>query len=261
MGFGDEIMATGLARGAAARGKLVAFGDGQRIIWGPSCEQIFRHNPNIARPDAINGHHLQWIAHHKGNRMYNRVAPERNRWIWKMDFRPVPGEMFFSPDEKAFAETIAGGFVLLEPNVPWQKTCAPNKDWGFQKYQTVADTLRHCGLEVRQFSFSAQQKALANVPVINAPTFRHAMAALSRAVLYIGPEGGLHHAAAAVGVRAVVLFGGFIPPAVTGYAGHTNLTGGAAEACGSLGPCQHCRDAMAAISVDEVVAAAGNYLS
>jgi len=50
----------------------------------------------------------------------------------------------------------------------------------------------------------------------------------------------------------VVLFGGFIPPSVTGYAAHANLTGGA-EACGSLKPCPHCRKAMEAISVEEVV--------
>jgi hypothetical protein len=41
MGYGDELMATGMARGAAARGKRVAFGDGQRIICGPYC---FEHS-------------------------------------------------------------------------------------------------------------------------------------------------------------------------------------------------------------------------
>jgi ADP-heptose:LPS heptosyltransferase len=79
---------------------------------------------------------------------------------------------------------------------------------------------------------------------------------LARAKLYIGAEGGLHHAAAALGVPAVVLFGGFIPPLVTGYETHINLTGGAQEACGSLKPCDHCRKAMDAISVEEVAAAA-----
>jgi len=78
------------------------------------------------------------------------------------------------------------------------------------------------------------------------------MAILRRAKLYIGGEGGMHHGAAAVGVQGVVLFGGFIPPEVTGYALHTNLTGGA-EACGSFNPCAHCAAAMQAIGVDEVL--------
>ena len=56
--------------------------------------------------------------------------------------------------------------------------------------------------------------------------FRHALAVPQNASLYIGPEGGLHHGVASVGVAAVVLFGDFIPPAVTGYSHHANLTGG-----------------------------------
>jgi hypothetical protein len=61
----------------------------------------------------------------------------------------------------------------------------------------------------------------------------------------------MHHGAAAVGTPAVVIFGGFIPPAVVGYDMHVNLTGGA-EACGSLNKCLHCRAAMEKISVEEV---------
>jgi hypothetical protein len=61
----------------------------------------------------------------------------------------------------------------------------------------------------------------------------------------------MHHAAAAVGIDAVVIMGGFIPPSVVGYDGHINLTGGS-EACGTIGTCEHCRQAMAKISVNEV---------
>jgi hypothetical protein len=87
--------------------------------------------------------------------------------------------------------------------------------------------------------------------------------------LYIGPEGGLHHASAATGYRnkhdgrklgegcqAVVLYGGFVPPEVTGYDTHTNLTGNSKEACGSISKCQHCIEAMQSIEVDEVFEAA-----
>lgn len=127
---------------------------------------------------------------------------------------------------------------------------APNKDWGREKYQSVAKELQSRGYEVAQFSFG--QVRLSGVRVITVSSFREAAIALTRSRMAILPEGGLHHGAAAVGVRAVVLFGGFIPPVVTGYSSHTNLTGGA-DACGSLHPCKHCRQAMGAISVDEVV--------
>jgi hypothetical protein len=46
---------------------------------------------------------------------------------------------------------------------------------------------------------------------------------------------------------------------VTGYDTHTNLTGGA-EACGSLAPCNHCKEAMARIHVLTVYEAAQAHL-
>lgn len=68
----------------------------------------------------------------------------------------------------------------------------------------------------------------------------------------MGCEGGMHHGSAAVGIPAVVLFGGFIHPRTTGYESHANIfTGG--RACGSIKPCAHCRQAMLAISVERVL--------
>lgn len=251
MGYGDDIMATGLAKGARSRGKRVAFGDGRRVIWGPWSEEIFQNNPNIARPGSENGRDIEWVAHYKGNRLYNK--PAADRWIWNYDFKPVAGELFFNQDEIAFRDQQNAGFVLIEPNVPWQKSCALNKDWGFDKYQAVADSLIAQGERVVQFSRG--MKRLNGVDTINTEkSFRYALSALSRAKYAVLPEGGLHHGAAALGVPAVVIFGGFIPPQVTGYDVHINLTGDA-EACGSLNTCTHCQQAMSRISVEEVLRA------
>jgi ADP-heptose:LPS heptosyltransferase len=174
-----------------------------------------------------------------------------------MDFRPIPGEIIFEREEIEFSKRIKPGFILIEPNVPWYKSSAPNKDWGIEKYRAAAKELQSRGYEVAQFSFG--QVRLGGVRVIQVSSFREAAIALTRSRMAILPEGGLHHGAAAVGVRAVVLFGGFIPPVVTGYPSHTNLNGGF-EACGSLTKCAHCRAAMEAISVETVVTAAEEIL-
>lgn len=258
VGFGDEIMATGMARGAKARGKRIAFGDGRQIIFSPWSEQMFRFNPNIARPGDERSTDIEWIAHHKGNRLYNKVNADRTRWVWNMAFRPVHGELFFSETELKFAAAQGAGFVVIEPNVPWHKSVAKNKDWGLARYQAVADNLRHTGHRAVQFGVG--QFRLTGVDVVHAPDFRKALATLERASLYIGPEGGLHHGAAAVGIPAVVLFGGWIPSQVTGYDSHTNITAGDGRACGRLQACRHCKEAMAAIGVDRVVSAAQGYL-
>lgn len=252
-------MATGLAKGAAARGKRIAFGNGSNIIWDQHSEQIFRGNPNIAPPGSEGESDLEWIPFYKGNRIYNTHDHVRERWIWNYNFSSIPGEIFFHPKETEFAEKNSPkSFVLIEPYVPAYKGCATNKTWPLNRYVNVVEMLKRKGYNVQQFRHNGA--ALPGVGAIQAPTFRHALAILAKASLYIGPEGGLHHGAAAVGIPAVVIFGGFIPPKVTGYDSHTNLTGSSKKACGSLTPCQHCKDAMESIKSKQVYDAAKSIL-
>lgn len=256
MGYGDDIMATGLAKGFKAKGKRAAFGDGRKIIWGPWSEEMFRHNPNVARPGDENASDLEWVPHYKGNRMYNKLVD--GKWVWNYSFKAKPGEFFFTDIEKEVARNLGTGFILIEPNVPWQKSVAPNKDWGEKNYIDVAKALKTMGHNVIQFKHNNSRRILSDAFIVTPRNFRQVLATLERAYLYIGPEGGLHHGAAAVGTDAVVLFGGFIPPEVTGYGKdyspltHFSLTGGA-KACGNINPCQHCRNAMNNITVDEVI--------
>ena len=248
MGLGDNLMATGMARGAKERGETIAFGDGQRLIWDHNSETIFLNNPNIARP----GHDLsraRWINFYKGNRLYNVQDHARERWVWNMEFRATPGEMFLEPDELKFAKRYGAGFVLIEPNVP-DKLTGPNKLWPLDRYQRLGEWLKRDGYEVVQFEYPGIRRALRGVRMLQVKGFRQALSVLRNARLVICCEGGLHHGAAAMGRPAVVLFGGFVPPQVTGYDTHENIAVG--EACGRYMPCDHCRAAMDAISLDEV---------
>ncbi len=253
MGYGDDILASGLAKKLLEPGKRAAFGDGRRIIWGPWSEEIFRCNPKIARPGEERKPDIQWIDYYKGHRLYNAIDTAAGRWRWNYAFHAEPGEIYFDSNELAFAKATGSNFILIEPNVPWKKSVAPNKDWGPAKYQAIVDRLKADGHDVVQTKHGRDR--LVGVRTVSTPTFRAALAVLSRARLAILPEGGLHHGAAALGIPAVVLFGGFIPPSVTGYSMHINLTGDV-EACGSLHPCKHCRAAMDNISVEQVYDAA-----
>lgn len=261
MGLGDQLIATGMARGAQARGKRIAFGDGKRIRWDHNSPLIFKNNPNIAPPGSERDPDIEWNPYRKGNRIYQRHDVINNRWIWNYEFRAKPGEVFFDEDERVFASCewqhrrVGQQLIVIEPDVP-VKMHAINKRWPIARYQAVADYLTKQGFDVVRFIYGKEQIPFPQARSINTPTFRHALALLARSALYIGPEGGLHHGAAAVGIPAVVLFGDFIPPQVTGYSTHTNLTGASGFFCGSLSTCRHCRDAMQAIGVEEVVKAA-----
>lgn len=261
MGYGDNIMATGWARGMAARGRRLALGDGRQIRWDYLSEEIFQNNPNLARPGEEGRGDLEWLAYYRGNRLYARHDTGAHRWVWNMEFRPPVGEFFFSAEEESFAAQCGRDFVVIEPTVPAHKSCAPNKQWSPQRFYEVAKLLRRQDVPLRQFEGPNLSSAqyLPYAERIKTPTFRMAVAALSRARLYVGPEGGLHHAAAALGVPAVVIFGGFIPPQVTGYEGHENVSS-SGHACGSLRNCEHCRRAMDEITVDRVMSSVNKLL-
>lgn len=254
------MLGTGLARGAKALGKRIAFGDKHRILWDHHSEQIFRGNPNIAEPGSEKHPDIEWVPFYRGNRIYNRQAGDK--WVWNYSFHAIPGEVFLTEAERQVASFLIGKtdppLVIIEPNLPTFKAASVNKQWPIERYRQVAKELNQRGFDVAQFAHGGKV-VLSHARQIAAPSFRHALAVLEKAALYVGPEGGLHHGAASVSVAAVVLFGGFIPPSVTGYAAHINLTGGA-DACGSLKPCAHCRDALDRIGVDDVLGAAERQL-
>lgn len=243
MGYGDELMGSGLARGAHARGKRVAFGDGQRIAWAPQAHEVFKDNPNVAPPGSENDGDLEWIHHVRGHRLYAVLGLRNGRWIFNtFDLRP--GEMFLTDEENLAAAKHGHWDVLIEPNVKRQ---SPNKQWSIERYQDVANYLNSQGYRVAQIG-----NTLTGAAQLYPATFRHAVAVMRNCHVYVGAEGGLHHAAASVGTRAVVIFGGFIGPEITGYKLHRNLAG-TDEPCGKLQRCQHCRAAMDRITVDQVV--------
>jgi len=257
MGYGDELMASGMARGSRAMGRLIAFGDRKEIRWSHWAHQIFINNPNVAWPGKKPDLPLLWVPHYKGLRMYNHQG--NGRWIWHYGFRPTPGEMFFTDEELLWAEKktrdVGGpGFIVIEPNVPVHKSVAPNKQWPLGRFQEVAHKLGK-GRALVQIAYEGMRYKLGEAQQIKSPSFRHGLALMANAKLFVGPEGGLHHGAAAVGVRAVVIFGGFIPPEITGYDSHINLAAGG-KACGMWTRCQHCVDALEAIPVSRVFDAA-----
>lgn len=202
---------------------------------------------------------LEWVPFFKGSRIYNRE--DHDRWVWNYKFRAKPGEVFFDEAETKFASKVRRGFVVIEPNVPAYKQYATNKQWPIERYEIVAEELTSSGIRVVQFLSPMPSYRLRAAEHVATPDFRRALAVLRRSELYIGAEGGLHHGAAAVGIPAVVLFGGWVPPEVLGYEAHTNLTGDSKAACGLWRPCAHCAQSMKAISVDEVLDAVAEHLS
>ncbi len=255
MGLGDDIMLVGEARELRKTDpRLVAAAHGRS---GYRVSPVFLNNPHMAPTDQVRAalagagrDRFQWLDENAGRRYRAFETIDRRFWT---AVGPTRGDLFLTAAERAWAANAvrqAGlhnqAFTVIEPHL--KPRACPNKDWGFDRYQEVVELASpHSFVQLIQRG----QKPLRSCAWIKTPDFRHAAAVLQLAAAAVLPEGGLHHAAAALGVRAVVIFGGYISPVQTGYPEHVNLfTGG--EPCGWRKPCAHCRAAMDAIAPEQV---------
>jgi len=239
-------MATAHAR-REYKGNKIAIGTvDRRWYWSP----IFDNNPIIATPTEIRGRtKVDWIVNASGCRPYInydvmekpiKTAPR----FYYNEIGPLdPGEIYFTNDEKP--QILTGRYIVIEPNIK-ENSVSPNKQWGIDKFQSVVNALPH----VRFVQPKYGMPILDSVEPIETKSFRDACRLIRDSIGYLGNEGGLHHAAAAVCTPAIVIFGGYHSPKVTGYAEHINLSIG--DPCGIRAPCEHCKEVMESITVEMV---------
>ncbi|AXQ69203.1 hypothetical protein HOU02_gp522 [Caulobacter phage CcrBL9] len=272
MGIGDKMMAIGDAWKLHQEDPLkrkVAIGDGQ--IVDPTDNDLLWGLDFVARAGQTNKD-TPWVISHPGTRPYidyramrrelirqgrrpfkhKKLAAMLGKFIWNMDYRPTPAPIRLTTDEEMIvARWAKEPFVAIEPYI---KASAPvAKQWPIEYMTETVKRLRKEGIKVVQIS-AGGQPIIPGAVMAATRSYREALAVLKAASLYVGPEGGLHHGSAAMGTKAVVMFGGYISPLTTGYDFHVNLTGGAYEPCGHRdGVCPHCVEAMAQITPDLVI--------
>jgi ADP-heptose:LPS heptosyltransferase len=131
-------------------------------------------------------------------------------------------------------------FIVIEPQSNDEYTV--NKLYSFKKWQLVTDELVKLGFTLVQVGRENRGNRLKNVIDLTGKTsFREAAAIIKNSSLFISSEGGLMHAANAVGVKSVILFTGFIHPRMTGYPENKNLwIGNDHGPCGMKVRCPSC---------------------
>ena len=227
MGMGDDIMATVQARAIyEATGQKVRPTD----YWSP----VWERNPCFAR---VNEPFIPF-DNKPGNRPYI-LGQTKERFIWNPNFKAVPGEIYPAYDDRA------KGKIVIEPNVKGTVT-GQNKAWFWERWQEVVDTVEIDFVQLGNGPW------LSGVERIETGSFMEAVAVLAGSKGFIGTDGGLHHASAALDVPAVVLWGGLAPSEMLGYEKHINIDYGD-DHCGMKAHCDHCFDAMDKITVAKVI--------
>jgi ADP-heptose:LPS heptosyltransferase len=229
----------------------VAICDARWLVrWHP----LWEGNPVIATPrEVAGGEPVHKIQNAVNVRPYlQKGFTHASGWRFT-DWRAQDhrGKIYLSLKERALgiaAQQQHGPFVVIEPS-PIAKS-NPNKAWPREKF---AGLIAACP-DVRFAQIHHPESTTLDGAVqLGASTFRNACGILASAAAYVGPEGGLHHAAAALGVPAVVIFGGCASVKTTGYPEHVNLADdGPQTPCGRWVRCGHCVDAMAKITPERV---------
>ena len=244
MGFGDELLVTGRCRilqQTDPRKVRLEYG---KKLWN----EVFNHNPRIALYDE-DGDFQVYRPRPNGLRQYCSAKSDR-RWTW-LPYRPEVGELYFDRHEIGFSSNYRPA-IIIEPNI--KNRASPNKLWPLEYWQKLVILLNGAGLRVFQLG-PRRTPVVTGARIIETPNFRHAAAVLKNARAAVLTEGGMAHAAAVVGVRSVVIMGGYISPVVIGYDRNSNLFVHDDQyplGCGMRVHCRHCEKAMRSITPEHV---------
>jgi len=238
MGLGDWIMASGDAKEANEKTKKkVKLGDGVRMSWDG---QVFANNPRMASNSDTD---VVWVKNYQGHRPYLK-GTKNGRLLFNDDYKPIVGEIYFSPEEQEVIDKIRGNYIIVEPNVKKVYAHTVNKAWhGWE------ELFKHDLPWIQLGNYTTEKKTT----WLETPNFRDALVILSKAKLFVGTDGGLHHAAAALGIPSVVIWTGFTSPRHLVYDTHRNIHDGS-EPCGTYDSvCKHCLLKSKAITVEQVL--------
>jgi len=245
MGLGDELMCLG---------RLEKLYEETGKPHSVSCSiGIKRQHPAWLGNPAWDNDAPQSIIDGGGYRPYIKHW-QGNRIIFEDNHKARAGKIYLTKEEKDFIPVL-GDYVVVAPSL--KDAASPNKSWGFDKFQEVANKL---GVKCVQLISDDKENILRGVVVVKTKTFRLAASVISRSKLVICNEGGSHHMAASMGVPAVVIFGSFISPETTGYNIHANITTTEADYCGNWDDCPICKKSMEKITPDMVLSKAQEFL-
>jgi hypothetical protein len=223
MGLGDEILAAGQAK---LLGKTVKIGNGDVRIRNP----LYDYIPYIDK--SAKDWHIESSGVGRGYiKDIKNHGQSNEQIIFDMDYKAEPAIIELSG--------LDNDYVIIEPRI--KPGAPPGKAWPFYSQVVAAG-----GHNFLQFNSDSLGVDYITTSIVDAARW------IAGCKAYVGTEGFLHHLAAAFNKPAVVLFGAFSHPSVTGYDFHTNIWRDVPE---ELGARNKRGRAMSTIPPEEVIEA------
>lgn len=254
MGFGDQMMAAGLAEDLYRQDPSAGPVTIADLNGLPRMQPLWLHNPMIGasptgRQVRVGKGCLPYLQYpYSGATGLRFVDPSTYR---AADHR---GSLFLTDAERQHGTDVYaryGPFIVIEPSPTDRKNV--NRSWPVASWQLMVGFLqRLTRLAIVQFDHPDANR-LGSIPAVPSPDIRAAAGIIASASLVVSLEGGIPFIAAALRTPAVVLWGGCVSAPVLAYPEHVNLVDDSPETpCGSLAPCAHCTAAWAKLSPQAV---------
>lgn len=265
MGYGDDLLITTLA--AQLKKKFPE----RQIVIGNSklgtalYSRAWDNNPNISDCRNLSKDKpVHLINYNSDNRPYIDYSKSTSsKMVWNKNFKPTPGEIYFSKQEIADAKEIIinaknywnKNYIKNYKKIIFLETSSvkmnnfqlsikqQNKDWGYENWKEFVKKIKKEYLVIH--SIHKETRKIDGIFSPKEMNFRTACAILSLSDIFVGPEGGFGHVAAALRKKAVLYFGGWITPEAIGYDFHENIYYDNDQSpCGEIqNLCSHCADA------------------
>lgn len=265
MGYGDEIIASFVVSEVGKRfpDKKIAISKPNSFPmlrrWDKQQSQIYQNNPYLINPAAFGHIHKSDLVYYpdwRGNRprrfdksIFSKkivpLNPEVFDWLdekYYTDeaghkrFKAYPGSIFFSEEENSKINHLKkkyGDHILINT-----LSASTNKDWGIANWSEFVKQISS-----RHKMIHPSKSKIDSLPFYETKSFRDLLMLISSVKAVVTTEGGVHHAAAALGIPAVVLFGGRMNVEMMGYQDHLNISinmGRTPCHCRSGASCEYC---------------------
>jgi ADP-heptose:LPS heptosyltransferase len=234
---------------------------------------LFRKSQSLAQKNGYRLIHVDMLIHSYAEHQ------TKKRMIWKSgghamqviakNFKasvkdPLP-ELYFTLLEagrvKEFIDSKIGAesYIVVEPgtNKDW---FGDLRSWPMDRWQELVYHIKktYPKLLVLQVGLTDTQLLEGVVDLRGRTSFREAALVIKNSSLFIGTEGGLMHAAAAVNAPSLILWGGITLPSFAGYQNHQKILSNfvSCAPCGQLGWCDNdniCMKSIETYAVNEQV--------
>lgn len=129
-------------------------------------------------------------------------------------------QLFLSDEEKNWSQNkFPGNYIAICPTGK-QTFTANRKEWGIDNFQKLRDLFNK--YEFVQIG-TKNDPLLENVIDARNLPIRKSASVIFNSIFFIGLEGGLMHLSKAVDKTAVIIYGGFVKPEISGYDDFINV--------------------------------------